>query len=158
MIYTRICGKRLFLCSLQKGKQADPEPWAGDPLDPKYTITEPQWWAFRCETWKMLYDLYNPVGIRLQVSIRSEDLEREFKWISENTPGIWLKNGHQGHGFHVTGEAERMKIYGRLTNTPDKYGNYVRVRSEFDLVDRLLLRRANLEYVLAEPVVAAFTT
>lgn len=121
--------KRIIFVQSAEGSTGDGQPYKGDPLEPRYAISEEVWNEFRTETWKA-YRKAVP-GIPILVNSDANRAEQS-KWLLDNMDVIALKHGMFSHGYHVSGNRERLETFRLLEAEAGRLGKPVITRGEMD--------------------------
>ena len=121
--------KRIIFVQSAEGSTGDGQPYKGDPLDPRYAISEEVWNEFRTETWKA----YRKAVPGIPILVNSDaNREEQSKWLLDNMDIIGLKHGMFSHGYHVSDNRERLENFRLLEAEAQKFGKQVLTRGEMD--------------------------
>ncbi|NDV61012.1 hypothetical protein G0Q06_00960 [Puniceicoccales bacterium CK1056] len=121
--------QRIVFVQSAEGSTGDPAPYKGKPLDPQYEITDEEWYLFRKEIWS--HYLQSLVDIPLMVNSSSKSPEQS-DWVLDNLDILAVKNGMFSHGYHVSGNKERLANFKTLSNRARSLGKPVINRGEMD--------------------------
>ena len=138
------------------GITGDDRPWNGNPINPRYWITDPAWTNY---TRKMSLDYcaaFTAAGTRVLFNLENPGVDgHDDDWIVARCPGALIKQGIASHGYQLNGEQDVHaqwvargldKVYarGELAVEPNPaartYGNWAQA-PQWDL-------QANAEWAL----------
>lgn len=125
---------RAKIVSLQtaEGNTGDEGGYKGQPLNPAYRLPEPEWNAFKFETWKLFASLYAPKQPKIHVLINSGNQGQYHDWLMANMPDTWRKAGNPGHGYQLNDEMAMFRFLDPVINRRNVNGEFIRCRSEMD--------------------------
>ena len=121
--------ERIIFLQSAEGSTGDGQPYKGVPLEEKYVISKPRWNEFRLETWKAYQKAIPSIPILVNGDANEE---RENKWVLDNMDVISLKHGMFSHGYHVSGNVERLEEFETIEREAAKRGKKVLTRGEMD--------------------------
>jgi hypothetical protein len=121
--------ERIIFVQSAEGSTGDGQPYKGKPIEGQYAISKEVWNDFRMETW-MAYQKAVP-GIPILVN-SDANTKVQAKWLLDNMDVIALKHGMFSHGYHVSGNIERLENFRWLEAEARKLGKRVITRGEMD--------------------------
>ncbi|MBT8045973.1 MAG: hypothetical protein KJN67_02290, partial [Pontiella sp.] len=121
--------KRIVFVQSAEGSTGDGQPYKGRPLDQQYEISREVWNDFRLDTWKAYREALPDIPILVNSDANKG---RETEWLLENMDVIALKYGMFSHGYHVSGNTERLANFQTLEAEAKKRGKSVLTRGEMD--------------------------
>ena len=127
-------GRILFIQSAE-GSTGDGGPYKGDPLEPKYNITNAQWGSFRIKAWEVMTKALTGENGRPAVPLLvNYDSNRgeQYQWLLENLPVIGLKNGMFSHGYHISDTNTRLRNWRAFASNVKSAGKEFFSRGEQD--------------------------
>lgn len=119
-----------------EGSTGDETPYKYDPLDPQYEIPMDDWFEFKKEAWKLMYDLGNSMNPKLNILINQSNDGKYFDYLTKNLPNVWFKAGAIAHTYQFVDEQEYVERFYPVVNA-DNNGMNNRIRSESEEVQKL---------------------
>lgn len=127
--------KRVLYIQSAEGSTGDGWGYKGEPLDPKYNISDEEWGDFRINAWDVLKqavsDEKGELVIPLLVNYDSNS-DKQYNWLLENLPVIGLKNGMFSHGYHISNTKERIASWEAFKQDVTAHGMEFFARGEQD--------------------------
>jgi len=120
---------RVLFVQSAEGSTGDGQPYKGNPLDAKYAISRTAWNDFRRETWIRYKTAFN--GIPILVNSDANTAE-DNDWLLANMDVIALKHGMFSHGYHVSDNVNRLRIFDTICMRAHQLGKPVLTRGEED--------------------------
>ncbi|MDQ8201186.1 beta-galactosidase [Pelagicoccus enzymogenes] len=121
--------ERILWVQSAEGSTGDGSPYKGNPLDSRFAISEANWSAFRRETWIRYQSALPGIPIVVNSDANSEE---EYEWLLENMEVLGLKHGMFSHGYHVSGNVERLRVFDKVAAEAERRGIEVLTRGEQD--------------------------
>lgn len=121
--------KILFWMSAE-GSTGDITPYKGKPQDAQYEIAEQQWFDYKKDVWKYMYDFGAKTNPRISILINQGNDGRYLDWILANYPKAWLKVGNISHTYQFNGEVEYYNRMQRLVQRTAQDSTVNRMRGE----------------------------
>jgi len=127
--------KRVLYIQSAEGSTGDGWGYKGEPLDPKYNITDEEWGDFRIDAWKVLKKSVSnqrgELAIPLLVNYDSNS-DKQYNWLLDNMPVIGLKNGMFSHGYHISDTKKRIANWETFKQDVSAHGMEFFSRGEQD--------------------------
>jgi hypothetical protein len=120
---------RIVFVQCAEGSTGDGQPYKGDPLDQKYSISNEVWNGFRLEAWKRYRNAVPGIPILVNSDANGS---LESQWLLDNMDVIALKQGMFSHGYQVSDNGERLANLQTLEAEAKKRGKSVITRGEMD--------------------------
>ena len=89
------------------GITGDDRPWNGDPIEPRYWITDPEWTNYT-RTMSLEYcAAFAAVGVRVLFNLENPGVDgHDDPWVIARCPGALIKQGIVSHGYQLNGERD----------------------------------------------------
>jgi len=127
--------KLLFWMSAE-GSTGDVTPYKATPTDPKYNISDQQWFDFKKVAWTNMYNFGKSINPQLNILINQANSGKYFDWLTANLSGTWFKAGSLAHTYQFTNELGYFKRLQKVVK-PDNNGMANRFRGESESVQGL---------------------
>lgn len=127
--------KRVLFIQSAEGSTGDGWGYKGEPLDPKYNITDEVWGEFRIDAWTVLKDAVSDENGALVIPLLvnyDSNSEKQYHWLLENLPVIGLKNGMFSHGYHISETKQRIEKWEAFKKDVSDHGMEFFSRGEQD--------------------------
>ncbi|MBJ7256707.1 MAG: hypothetical protein JHC76_10400 [Akkermansiaceae bacterium] len=121
--------ERIVFVQCAEGSTGDGQPYKGEALDKKFSISDAAWNDFRLETWKN----YRKAVPGIPILVNSDaNGGSQSKWLLDNMDVIALKQGMFSHGYIVSDNDERLAMHAAIEAEAKKRGKSVLMRGEMD--------------------------
>ncbi len=130
-----IRSKLMFWMSAE-GSTGDITPYKATPPEPKYSISNQQWFDFKKVAWTNMYNFGKSINPPLNILINQGNSGIYFDWLTTNLPGTWFKAGSIAHIYQFNNELAYFKRLQKIVR-PDNNGLVNRFRGEFEQVEDL---------------------
>ena len=126
---------RILYIQSAEGSTGDGSPYKGEPLDPKYNISNEQWGDFRINAWGVFKQAFtNQNGEQIKPILVNQDsnTEKEYNWLLNNFNPIGLKHGMFSHGYDISDTKTRLEYWRNFNEKAKSKGIEVFARGEQD--------------------------
>jgi hypothetical protein len=122
--------KRIVMWMSAEGSTGDVVPYKGPPSDPKYNISDDQWFSYKKDVWTYMYKLCQSENPKVNLLVNQGNSGQYFDWLTTNLPKVWMKAGNISHTYQFNGELEYFDRLKKLEPKVEQDSMANRLRGE----------------------------